>query len=99
VSAQAPREIDSGRIECEERRTTAAEVDVFESSSGRLAAACAVEVAAHDGIDVNEQSASLLAVTISGCAIASGIFKAGFWIGIVIAVIVVVLLFALFGRK
>jgi hypothetical protein len=41
----------------------------------------------------------LLTVTISGCAAVAGIFKAGFWVGIVIAVIVVVLLFALFGRK
>lgn len=41
----------------------------------------------------------LLAVTISGCAAIAGIFKAGFWVGVVIAVIVVVLLFALFGRK
>ena len=41
----------------------------------------------------------LLTVTISGCAAIAGIFKAGFWVGVVIAVIVVVLLFALFGRK
>jgi len=41
----------------------------------------------------------LLAVTVSGCAAIAGIFKAGFWVGIVIAVIVVVLLFALFGRR
>ena len=31
--------------------------------------------------------------------ILAGIFKAGFWVGIVIAVIVVVGLFALFGRR
>lgn len=41
----------------------------------------------------------LLAVTISGCAAVAGIFKAGFWVGIVIAVIVVVGLFALLGRR
>ena len=41
----------------------------------------------------------LLLVTVSGCAAIAGIFKAGFWVGVVIAVIVVVLLFALFGRR
>jgi hypothetical protein len=41
----------------------------------------------------------LLAVTVTGCAAIAGIFKAGFWVGIVLAVIVVVALFALFGRR
>ena len=41
----------------------------------------------------------LLAVTMAGCSAIVGIFKAGFWVGIVIAVIVVVGLFALFGRR
>lgn len=41
----------------------------------------------------------LLAVTMAGCAAVAGIFKAGFWVGIIIAVIVVVALFALFGRR
>jgi hypothetical protein len=41
----------------------------------------------------------LLTVTVAGCAAIAGIFKAGFWVGIVVAVIVVVLLFAMFGRK
>lgn len=41
----------------------------------------------------------LLAVTFTGCAAVAGIFKAGFWVGIIIAVIVVVILFALFGRR
>jgi hypothetical protein len=41
----------------------------------------------------------LLALTMSGCAAVAGIFKAGFWVGIVIAVIVVVGLFALLGRR
>ena len=40
----------------------------------------------------------LLAVTVAGCSAIAGIFKAGFWVGIVIAVVVVVGLFALFGR-
>lgn len=42
---------------------------------------------------------ALVALTLSGCAAVAGIFKAGFWVGIVIAVIVVVGLFALFGRR
>jgi hypothetical protein len=42
---------------------------------------------------------ALLAVTLAGCSAVAGIFKAGFWVGIVIAVIVVVGLFALFGRR
>jgi hypothetical protein len=41
----------------------------------------------------------LLTVTLGGCAAVAGIFKAGFWVGIVIAVVVVVLLFAVFGRR
>jgi hypothetical protein len=41
----------------------------------------------------------LLTVTLAGCSAIAGIFKAGFWAGIIIAVIVVVILFALFGRR
>ena len=41
----------------------------------------------------------LLAVTLTGCAAVAGIFKAGFWVGAVIAVVIVVILFALFGRR
>jgi hypothetical protein len=41
----------------------------------------------------------LVAAMLAGCAAVAGIFKAGFWVGIVIAVIVVVGLFALFGRR
>ena len=41
----------------------------------------------------------LLAVTISGCAAIAGIFKAGFWTGLIIAVVVIVLIAALVGRK
>ena len=40
----------------------------------------------------------LLAVTVTGCAAVAGIFKAGVWVGVVVAVIVVGGLFALFGR-
>ena len=41
----------------------------------------------------------LLALITTGCAAVAGIFKAGFWVGVVIAVILVVGVFALFGRK
>ncbi len=41
----------------------------------------------------------LLAVTVTGCAAIAGIFKAGVWVGVVIAVIVIALLFAIFGRS
>jgi hypothetical protein len=41
----------------------------------------------------------LLAVTMAGCSAIAGIFKAGFWAGIVLAAIVVVIVFTLFGRR
>jgi hypothetical protein len=41
----------------------------------------------------------VLAVTMAGCSAIAGIFKAGFWAGIILAVIVVVIVFALFGRR
>jgi hypothetical protein len=41
----------------------------------------------------------LMAVTLTGCAAIAGIFKAGFWVGAIIAVIIVVVLFALFRRR
>ncbi|MEO6235450.1 MAG: hypothetical protein ABIQ52_00530 [Vicinamibacterales bacterium] len=41
----------------------------------------------------------LLAVTMAGCTAVAGIFKAGFWVGIIIAAVVVIGLFALLGRK
>lgn len=41
----------------------------------------------------------LLAVTMTGCAAIAGIFKAGFWSGLIIAVIVIVIIMALVGRK
>jgi hypothetical protein len=40
----------------------------------------------------------LLAVTAAGCSVVGGIFKAGFWVGIAIAVIVVIGIFALLRR-
>lgn len=40
----------------------------------------------------------LLAVTLSGCAVVGGIFKAGMWVGIIMAVLVVALLMFIFGR-
>jgi hypothetical protein len=41
----------------------------------------------------------LMAATLTGCAAVAGIFKAGFWVCIIIAVIIVIILFALFGRR
>jgi len=40
----------------------------------------------------------LLAVTVSSCAAIAGIFKAGVWTGIILAVIVVVIVAALVSR-
>jgi hypothetical protein len=40
----------------------------------------------------------LLAVTFTGCAAIAGIFKAGVWTGIIVAVIVVVVIAALVSR-
>ena len=41
----------------------------------------------------------LLAVTMSGCAAIAGIFKAGFWVGLIVAALVVVGIFTLLGRR
>jgi hypothetical protein len=41
----------------------------------------------------------LLAITISGCAVVGGIFKAGVWVGVVLVLVVVGVLFAVFGRS
>ena len=41
----------------------------------------------------------LLTLTVGGCAVIAGIFKSGFWVGAVAALIVVVLLLALFGKR
>ena len=40
----------------------------------------------------------LLAVTVAGCEVVGGIFKAGVWVGIVIAAVIVVGLVALLRR-
>ena len=40
----------------------------------------------------------LLAVTVAGCSAVAGIFKAGFWVGIIVAAIIVVGLVALIKR-
>ena len=40
----------------------------------------------------------LLAVTLSGCAAIAGIFKAGVWTGVIIAVVVIVIIGALVSR-
>ena len=32
----------------------------------------------------------VLATLTSGCAVAAGIFKAGFWVGIIVAVVIVI---------
>jgi hypothetical protein len=41
----------------------------------------------------------LIAMTTSGCEVIEGIFKAGVWVGVILVVVVVGLLFAIFGRK
>jgi hypothetical protein len=40
----------------------------------------------------------LVAFAVASCSAIAGIFKAGVWVGIVIAVVVVVGIFALVGR-
>lgn len=40
----------------------------------------------------------LLGVLTAGCSVAAGIFKAGFWVGIIIAVVLVVGFVAMFRR-
>ena len=40
----------------------------------------------------------LVTLPIAGCAAVAGIFKAGFWVGIVVAAILVVGIFALMKR-
>ena len=40
----------------------------------------------------------LLGMLTAGCSVAAGIFKAGFWVGIVVAAIIVVGLVALLRR-
>jgi hypothetical protein len=42
----------------------------------------------------------VLATLTSGCAVAAGIFKAGFWVGIIVAIVLVVGALMLFrGRR
>jgi hypothetical protein len=40
----------------------------------------------------------LLAVAASGCEAIAGIFKAGVWVGIIVAALIVVLLFWIVGK-
>ena len=40
----------------------------------------------------------VLAVLTAGCSVAAGIFKAGFWVGILFAVVLVVAIMMLRGR-
>ena len=42
---------------------------------------------------------ALTTVALSGCAVAGAIFKGGMAVGIFIAVVVVILVFVLFGRR
>jgi hypothetical protein len=41
----------------------------------------------------------LLAVTVSGCSAIAGIFKAGVWVGVIMVLVVLGLVFALVGRR
>ena len=41
----------------------------------------------------------IVAMTTAGCAAVEGIFKAGMWVGILIAVVIVGLILMLFGRS
>ena len=41
----------------------------------------------------------LLAMTTTGCQLAEGIFKAGMWVGILVVVAIVGVIFMLFGRS
>ena len=40
----------------------------------------------------------LLAMTVAGCEVVGGIFKAGMWVGIIMAVIIVALLMWIVGK-
>ena len=41
----------------------------------------------------------VLATMVSGCAVAAGIFKAGFWTGLIIAIVIVVGLMMLLRKR
>jgi hypothetical protein len=45
------------------------------------------------------QLLALLAMTTAGCAAVEGIFKAGMWVGILMVVLIVGIVFMLFGRS
>jgi hypothetical protein len=42
---------------------------------------------------------AVLAALTSGCALAAGIFRAGFWVGIIVALVIVIGLWRMFGRR
>ena len=42
---------------------------------------------------------AVLATLTSGCAVAAGIFKAGFWTGLIIAIVLVVAIMMLLRRR
>jgi hypothetical protein len=41
----------------------------------------------------------LLAISASGCQVVEGVFKAGMWVGILIVVLILGVIFMLFGRS
>jgi len=41
----------------------------------------------------------LLAMSAAGCELVGGIFKAGMWVGILLVVVIVGIVFMLFGRS
>ena len=41
----------------------------------------------------------VLATLVSGCAVAAGIFKAGFWTGLIIAIVIVIGLMMLLRKR
>lgn len=41
----------------------------------------------------------LLAIAVPGCAAIAGIFKAGMWVGVIMVLVVLGLVFALVGRR
>ncbi len=45
------------------------------------------------------QMLMILAIASGGCAAVEGIFKAGMWVGILMVVVIVGIVFMLFGRS
>ena len=41
----------------------------------------------------------LLAISAAGCQVIEGVFKAGMWVGILIVVLILGVIFMLFGRS